>query len=377
MVTLLYIWTEPVLSPSPKRNIEKLCVSRSVITANVSSMKNTARYIIDTCVDQDQCFGWGDRQRAIATTYLISLLSNRKFGIYMTNPCRLENFLVPNRVNWIVNKNELDGLCAKDVYMYYDEAQNFRQHKMIESADFNKLFPEDIVYFHTAQDYVAAIRRNRLTADMIPWLHRYTIGKAYGYIMRHLFTLNNGTRQTVTDVFYKHVKDCKLVCAHIRMGDPWSKEAKTPQSELPLIWNFLNIYNNVSKYKIYVATDSNETKAQAIKHFRYQIVDTEGIIDQMERSKSCDVFRRVIVEQEILTRCDVLMLTQSSLGIIAAFMRNTNMGLYCFFEKRVFPYAQHKPKEENNNKSIKTVLKENNTKKYSTNQHTIPDNILI
>ncbi|KAL3858126.1 hypothetical protein ACJMK2_012737 [Sinanodonta woodiana] len=255
----------------------------------------------------------------------------------MSNPCPLENFLAPNKVNWIVKKDELDGLCTRNFYMYNDHLENGRQHQMIEKADFRTLFPEEVIYFHTAQDYLPSIRRNKLTADKIPWLHRYTLGEAYGYIMRHLFTLNNSTQKTVTDLLSNHVKNHTLVCAHVRMGIVGIDFLRTPKSELQVIWDFLHRYNDINKYKIYVATDLNETKAQAKKLFRDQIFDTVGIIDQMHRSKSCEVFRRVIVEQEILTRCDILLLTESTMGMIAAFSRNRNNGLYCFYKERVFP----------------------------------------
>ncbi|KAK3599057.1 hypothetical protein CHS0354_024385 [Potamilus streckersoni] len=329
MIRLYYIWT--TIAP------ESSCMPQPRYFTNGSLILNPVRYLIDTCVDEDQCFGWGDRQRAIVTTYLVSLLSGRQFGIYMTNPCALENFLAPNKLNWIVKKDELDSLCTRNFYMYNVHLQHNRQHQMIETADFQTLFPEDVIYFHTAQDYLPSIRRNKLTADKIPWLHRYTLGEAYGYIMKLLFTPNNNTQKTVTELLSKHVKNQTLVCAHVRMGIVGFDTLRTPKSELHVIWDFLHRYNDTNKYKLYVATDMNETKAQAKKLFRDQIFDTVGIIDQMHRSKSCEVFRRVIVEQEILTRCDILMLTQSTMGMIAAFTRNTNNGLYCFYKERVFP----------------------------------------
>ncbi|KAL3857858.1 hypothetical protein ACJMK2_012488 [Sinanodonta woodiana] len=318
-------------------SLESPCVQQPKYFSNGSLIRNPVRYLIDTCVDEDQCFGWGDRQRAIVTTYLISLLSDRQFGIYMTNPCALENFLAPNKVNWIVNKDELDDLCTRHFYMYNDHMQHYQQHEMIETADFQVLFPEDVIYFHTAQDYLPSIRRNKMTADKIPWLHIHTLGEAYGYIMRHLFVLNNSTQAIVSELLSKHVQNHTLVCAHVRMGINGVDFVRTPKSELRVIWDFLLRYNDKQKYKIYVATDMNETKEYAMKLFRDQTFDTVGIIDQMHRSKSCEVFRRVIVEQEILSRCDILLLTRSTMGIIAAFMRNKNHGLYCFFKERIFP----------------------------------------
>ncbi|KAL3848086.1 hypothetical protein ACJMK2_018967 [Sinanodonta woodiana] len=313
------------------------CYHQARYRSDGTVITNPGRYLINTCVDADQCFGWGDRQRAIVTTYLISVLSNRSYGILMNNPCRLESFLAPNNVNWIVKEEELDGLCARDFYMYNDLAENFRQHQMIEWAHFDKLFPEDVIYFHTAQDYVTSIRRNKLTADVMPWLHNFTLGQVYGYVMRHLFVLNNYTKKQLDDVFSNQVKGRSLVCAHIRMGIKGVDAERTARNEMHAIWEFLQRYNDVSKYSIYVATDSNETKLEAKKLFREQFVDTVGLIDQMERVRDCGVFRRVIVEQQILTRCDVLVLTRSSLGLIAAFMRDTNKGLHCFFKERVFP----------------------------------------
>ncbi|KAL3847438.1 hypothetical protein ACJMK2_018345 [Sinanodonta woodiana] len=295
------------------------------------------RYLIDTCTGKDQCEGWGDRLRAMVTTYLISLITNRTYGIFMDAPCELTKTMVPNTIKWNISKHDLAHLKSRDFYMHNDQVNKFKFHAMIERTDLEKEFSEPVIYFHTTQDYVTAIRRNMKTADKIPWLHRLSLSNIYGIVLRNLLSPSDEIQRLITEFMLKEVRGRTLVCAHIRMGFTEVEKVRTEKNEVGTIWNFLNNYNNSSEYAIYVATDKNETKEEARQHFKNGLVDKKGLIEFMHYDVSCTGFENAIIEHIILTKCNILLLTRSSFGITAAYIRDTNEGLYCLFKNRIFP----------------------------------------
>ncbi|XP_055955301.1 uncharacterized protein LOC130012122 [Patella vulgata] len=51
-----------------------------------------------------------------------------------------------------------------------------------------------------------------------------------------------------------------------------------------------------------------------------------------ETDKTCDAFKKVILDQHILSTGDVLVTSWSGIGRHAAYVRGKESGLYCFFE---------------------------------------------
>lgn len=83
------------------------------------------RYIIYLCHANISCCGWGDRQHGILSTYVISLVTNRTFGVEMSSPCPLTNLFHPRLLDWKINASSLEGLSTRHIYAVNDRV--FRQ----------------------------------------------------------------------------------------------------------------------------------------------------------------------------------------------------------------------------------------------------------
>lgn len=83
------------------------------------------RYIIYLCHENMSCCGWGDRQHGILSAYIISLVTNRTFGVDMSSPCPLVNLFHPRLLNWKINASDLVGLSTRHIYAVND--RTFRQ----------------------------------------------------------------------------------------------------------------------------------------------------------------------------------------------------------------------------------------------------------
>ena len=114
------------------------------------------------------------------------------------------------------------------------------------------------------------------------------------------------------------------------------------------IWEFLKQYNNSDKYKIYIASDSERIRKQAHARFDNVLHNVGPIvhIDTIKNSKGvCDGMKKVLIDQNILINCDVLLLTFSGFGRMAASLRQKESGLFCLVNHEIIKCSASTLKE--------------------------------
>ena len=77
--------------------------------------------------------------------------------------------------------------------------------------------------------------------------------------------------------------------------------------------------------------------------FPETFVETTGPIthiDKYEGQDACTGMGRAILDQYILSLCDILIISESGLGRIAAFMRNTDDNLYLFYHGHITKFKR-------------------------------------
>ena len=94
------------------------------------------QYLVFTCNVIGLCGGVADRLKGIMSVYALSLLTDRQLIINMTYPCTLENYLIPNEVEW--TQHVPNGLKMIE-WNILDS--NFGQvSKIKEAVDLNELW---------------------------------------------------------------------------------------------------------------------------------------------------------------------------------------------------------------------------------------------
>ena len=87
------------------------------------------------------------------------------------------------------------------------------------------------------------------------------------------------------------------------------------------VWRFLNNYNDPDKYRIYVTSDSDHIRTEAHERFGNILVDNVGPLVHIDNIKNstdvCEGMKKVILDQNILMNCDILLLTFSSFNRVA------------------------------------------------------------
>ena len=71
-------------------------------------------------MEGDHIAGLADRLRTIRTAYVCAAISNKRFFIYHNvNNFKLEEYLIPHKIDWRINKNEID-FCIKNISFCYN-----------------------------------------------------------------------------------------------------------------------------------------------------------------------------------------------------------------------------------------------------------------
>ncbi|XP_005096896.1 uncharacterized protein LOC101845916 [Aplysia californica] len=307
---------------------------------------NGERYIVYLCHSNLTCAGWGDRQHGIFSAYLLSLVTNRTFKVEMDGPCPLYKLYHHRILNWRVNSTELHGLSSTHLYALND--RKFRESMKV--INFNEIYPQDVVYLTTNYDYFYNLKANPLYRSIFkqkvkgrprPILFAdlwQTIFKMNKRVVRKYSTALNNAWPT---------KKHKLVCAHIRFGRnptiPTDGDIRNTLSTIKPLWKYLERYSNPDRYRLFVASDWQGFRDKVISMYPNVSLNIEGKIIHIDKWKdrskrenttdsgppdTCAGFEKVIADQHVLSKCDILLLTYSVFGKAAAYLRRSNHDLF-------------------------------------------------
>ena len=286
------------------------------------------RYLIYHC--ENFCGGLGDRFRGIVNSFILALITNRTYGIHHTMPCPLQNFLRPNKYNWVVNQTLKGGITSK-VYDLID-------HTTLPSPNMTSHLKEDIVYVRMNRDITVRLMDQVDVPKRIPWLTKFSVAKLFESVLSHLFVLSEDLQTDIDEFKKQHVQGNKTVCVHYRTGknptNPNDDEERYGNRYLKDVWKFLSKFN-MSGHVIYIASDSEHVKREAKTRYPERFIDIHGKILHVDRSKddaNCTGFRKGILEHNFLQQCDVILLSRSGFGRTAAFLRTKSENMFCLRE---------------------------------------------
>ncbi|XP_041369818.1 uncharacterized protein LOC121383787 [Gigantopelta aegis] len=300
-----------------------------------------ARYIIYECNKNGLCGGWGDRLKGIVSSYLISLITNRTFGISITAPaCNLTDYFEPHLIDWNIDLDRLKNLPSKRI-SHMDNGLFFRT---ADTKNFSALMKETVIYYRQNYEFIPRLQESDFHASDFLWMKKWTRDRVFAHVMRILFKLKKRLKTVLIDFINKAKpnKKWKLMCAHIRLGRnptiPNDSEQRNNNETIKVIWDFITKNFTCDLCKIFLATDSEVVRQKAKSLFPDKIVDIPGDIVHIERGQmknKCDAFSKVILDQQVLSKCDSLLITKSNFGKIAAYLRGTEENLFCSANKQI------------------------------------------
>ncbi|XP_076452443.1 uncharacterized protein LOC143288061 [Babylonia areolata] len=308
-----------------------------------------SRFLIFECVASGGlCGGWADRQEGLVTVFLLARLSGRRFGIRMNTPCDLTRFLLPNHYDWTVKDAEIQGRSSRHVFGI--DKSDFSRG--MPDMDFNARYPEDVVILQTNRDLLADITANPHYRDVLPAWARQPRPQFFRDVWRTLMKpaprLQQRLQSFLLSIHYFN-RTRPLVGVHVRTGGSrhfTDGNLGDKLSRIGQLWDFVQPYvGNGSD--VFVASDNPEVRQSSAAKFGPRHRDTQAVLRHIDRQRSdpviCQAFEDAVVDQLILTRCDVLVVSPGSgYSSRAAMMRGTNRGLYDFGQDGVFPADMYK-----------------------------------
>ncbi|KAK7486319.1 hypothetical protein BaRGS_00022489 [Batillaria attramentaria] len=312
-------------------------MNTEIVQAN--AVAGSHKYLIYLCDSARSCGGWGDRQRGLVSAFILANITDRRFGIIMMSPCNITKFYIPNEVNWVIPAHELDGKSYTTIDDM-DSRRRMRRRFAAKDFDFNSEFPQDVVYLRSNVEYIAGgmSLRNGFYSKKVPDWARKSVSNtfriAWGMLMKPTDILQKDVEDFLSVMNYNS-RSQPLVCAHVRLGRSntikMDTEIRTPMSALPLLWIFLDPYIQDGS-KLFLATDSYVVRDMVKDEFGDSVYMTGGSIMHVDKQASwpraCEAFKVALLEQLILTKCDVLVTSKSMFSQRAAAIRGTTKDLF-------------------------------------------------
>ncbi|ESO86504.1 hypothetical protein LOTGIDRAFT_167022 [Lottia gigantea] len=309
--------------------------TRSDVNTGFSySNANSSKYVIYICDGKNSCGGYGDRQKGIVASYIISVMMNRQFGVIMNDSCDIKQMFKPNQINWIVDNNDIKSKTSKRIKALDGYSDKLRK-SMIE-MDLDQEYKEEVIYFSLNLEFVFYLRQNKRYEKQLKWLEHLSMSEIYNVVWQSIFKLRPYIREKLDPFLDLKKQGLKLISAQIRLGKnptiPHDSRVVNSLNNMNVLWQFYKKYNDSSKYRIFISTDSDTVREKARSIFPDVYSDVPGKVFHVERSNKTDIcngWRKVILDQVILSLSDVLVISNSGFGRIAAFFRQNENDLYC------------------------------------------------
>ncbi|ESO92050.1 hypothetical protein LOTGIDRAFT_163054 [Lottia gigantea] len=300
------------------------------------------KYLVYLCDKNRRCGGWGDRQRGIVTAFIWSCLLNRAYKIVMTSSCDLTQFYQPNKINWILDQNEIKNKTSKVI-----DVMNL--HAISVDEEFKPYEHIDILYVKTNNPkFFYYLNQNiNLMPDYLKGINgldfRMEFFKTvWSRLMKPTERLKNRLLNATKPMFIGG-RRANLVTAHVRIGRskymPYERVVLSLDST-NIILNFLDKYKHS---KIYVATDHADVRKAAIAKLGNRYIGSYAPFlnpDNTARGTklACWAFEMTLVDQLAMIDADVLVTSPSGLSTYAAYLNPNTEEIYRFNGTTVIPY---------------------------------------
>ena len=298
-------------------------ISRKIYPSKNESDK---KYVVYECTKKKLCGGWGDRLKGIMSAYAISLLTDRYLLIYHAKPCLLYHFFEPSIyfINTTINYDQASK-------MWYLNNEDFRKSLNYLNA-FN--LTSKYITIRNNLEWIEPLSKNEIYKEKIKELgyteRNFKIQFLFKNWYSEIFKLN----KRLNEKYLKFLKKAKpnnkteLICAQVRVGDAGGTQFMK-RGNLQIYWNYIrtNFIKNLTDYKIFLTTDTQDIVSEAIKEFGNELVVTnEGPINHL------DFFRKLKLNDEKLDKtfldfhslqnCNMAIISESGFGKLGVFNRN-------------------------------------------------------
>ncbi|XP_033754575.1 uncharacterized protein LOC117337619 [Pecten maximus] len=291
-------------------------------------------YIVYDCSIKyaGMCGGLADRLSGILSTFGLAIISRRHFKIRHDKPCALDNYLEPHKYDWKLNESIIP-ITAQFMNLIDNNSYHLRV-SAVKTNHLDNVFRNDVTLIRMNWDMTQDFRLRPNITDDFPWITKLQYADIYSELYHYLFKPGKIVLDKFADI-EKRRKHGLLACSHARAGD-------NRNADFTRIWKFLSNLDS-SKYDIYLASDQQYVRDAGIKYLHgYDVITMSGRLGNIDFSEvGCDAFMTSMVDFYTLTKCDLLVITDSGFSMISAYVRGTSDNLYCTGKLDIFPCSRN------------------------------------
>ena len=321
--------------------------SESGASDSLNTIKDTAhcadkKFIAYLCTHKHMCGGLGDRQKGLVSTYLLALLTNRTFVILHETPCNLSNFFSPNQYDWTRCHDYVSALPKSESQELIIMGR-YKFRNAIKYTNFDETFNEKVIYIRTNQVWIKEIMSHPKGITNIPWAVNKSIPEILNKTLDILFRPNNLLDNDLKYFLGNFSKSGKWVCSHIRMGRsatmPHDNDRRLGVPNVTTIFQFLQKFDH-SDNVIYIASDSEAVRESVKGNFSSGVTLDMPVIhvdkgrhERDQKQSVCTGMYSAILEQQILSNCDLIVVTYSVMGTMSTYISKKAQDVYLYYYK--------------------------------------------
>ncbi|CAH1779761.1 unnamed protein product, partial [Owenia fusiformis] len=301
------------------------------------TIKDSSNDTIKNDKDNDNVSGNISKDMPIKETYISESTKSQ------SNEDKIMNW---NGIDWN-SKIELENrssLLLDYVLKEEDSMDEVKDQLANLEVSLDEKYPEDVIIFRNNAPLYRFMIQNPFNKEKLKQMKinpdEYDPKLFITDMCNGLFTLKQPIK-TMLESFLKDLNQSQLICAQIRVPDMLMKfsyifrdNLKGYLKNITNIWTFFENYPKQQDYRIFVTTNSEDVRNASKAQFSENIIDIGGKtmhIDQQGpfEKLACESHSKVILDFEILSYCDVLVITKDSgFGRMASFKRQNKDNLY-------------------------------------------------
>ena len=261
------------------------------------------------------------------SAFLLALLTGRTLVIDHRKPCDIKKFLEPNLYDW--------SKCLKDVgksrskgsrLVHYIDGRGSLpgDFSTLKSGD---MWGEQVVTIHINIRLQERIKGHPDAKKMLPWLMTSPPEKLITGLMHVLFKPEVSLENYVEQFLVEQKRNRQFIAVHIRSA--FLKK----ETDIPIVFKFLEQFSDKDKYCLYIASDSIEVRNKAMQTFPNFASVNRTIVHIDQTNKPCDGVYTAVLEQQVLSKADVLVMTPSGFSRLAAYIRGIPNNIFLLMPK--------------------------------------------
>jgi hypothetical protein len=303
-------------------------LSTTRISRNIYSSKNESdkKYVVYECTNEILCGGWGDRLKGIMSAYAISLLTDRYLLIYHVKPCLLNHFFEPSI--YFINKTINYDQASKKWYL---NNEDFRKSLSYFNA-FN--LTSKYITIRNNLEWIEPLSKNEIYKEKIKELGYTEKNFKIQFLFKNWYSEIFKLNKRLNEKYLKFLKKAKprnktkLICAQVRIGDAGGTQFMK-RGNLKIYWNYMrtNFIKNLTDYRIFLTTDTQDIVSEAIKEFGNEFVVTnDGPNNHLDLFSKLELndekLDKTFLDFHSLQNCHMAIISESGFGKLGVFNRN-------------------------------------------------------